>query len=69
MKVKVKLFPKGKKFEDMNLKDGSRGLELLDKMGLAPDAHIISRKSGPIPLDEKLREGEKISIIQVISGG
>lgn len=69
MKVKVKFMPKGKKFDDMNIKGGATGLELLKKLNLAPDAHIITRKGSPIPLDEKLSQGDKINIIQVISGG
>jgi len=69
MKVKVKLMPKGKKFDDVNIKSGANGLELLRKLNLAPDAHIITRKGSPIPLDEKLSQGDKIDIIQVISGG
>lgn len=69
MKVKVKLMPKGKRFDDVNLKGGATGKELLKKLNLAPDAHIITRKGSPIPLDEELRTGDKINIIQVISGG
>ena len=69
MKVKAKLMPKGIKFDDVNLTDGATGLELLKKLNLALDAHIITRKGSPIPLDEKLRQGDKINIIQVISGG
>lgn len=69
MKVKVKLMPGGKKFDDVNIKGGATGQELFMKLNLAPDAHIITRKGNPIPLDEKLRQGDKISIIQVISGG
>lgn len=69
MKIKVKLMPKGKKFDDLNLKSGATGQELLKKLNLAPDAHIISRKGSPIPLDEKLRQGDIINIIKVISGG
>lgn len=69
MIIKVKLLPQEKKFKNVTLKDGSRGQELLDKLGLAPDAHILARERDPIPLDEELKEGEEISVIQVISGG
>ncbi len=69
MIVKVKLFPREKKFKNVNLKDNAIGQDLLEKLSLQPDAYIISRQGNPIPLDEKLKEGEKISIIHVVSGG
>ncbi|UCG70630.1 MAG: MoaD/ThiS family protein [Thermoplasmata archaeon] len=69
MIIKVKFLPKGKDFKETKLKKGARGLDLLDKLNLAPDAHIISRKGEPIPLDDELIDGDSISIIKVVSGG
>jgi sulfur carrier protein ThiS len=69
MRVKVKLLPREKKFKDVDVKNGAIGKDLLEKLRLQPDAYIIARKGNPIPLDEELKEGEKISIFQVISGG
>ncbi len=69
MNLMVKLLPQGKDVGDVEISDGSTGLELLSKFKLAPDAHIILRSGNPIPLDEELKDGENIEIIQVISGG
>ncbi|UCE73983.1 MAG: MoaD/ThiS family protein [Methanomassiliicoccales archaeon] len=69
MHVKVKLLPVGKKIEDVIIQDGSTGQELLAKLSLAPDAHIITREGNPIPLDDEIKEGERIDIIRIVSGG
>ena len=69
MIVKVKLLPREKKFKDIELKNKAQGQDLLKNLNLQPDAYIIARKDNPIPLDEELKEGEKITIFQVISGG
>lgn len=69
MKVNVKLLPRGEKLEAFELKKDATGQALLEKLNLAFDAHIITREGNPIPLDEKLRDGENIGIITVVSGG
>ncbi len=69
MKVKVKLIPSGKELDDTEVEDDANGQALLEKLGLAPDAHIITRAGSPIPLDEELKEGDEIHIIKVVSGG
>ena len=69
MNIMVKLLPQGKDIGDVEISDGSTGLELLGKLNLAPDAHIMTREGNPIPMDEELKDGENIEIIQVISGG
>ncbi len=69
MKVNVKLLPRGEKFDAFELKEDATGQALLEKLNLAFDAHIITREGNPIPLDEKLGDGENIGIITVVSGG
>lgn len=69
MIIKIKLLPKEKEYQDFEVKDGAIGQDLFEKLKLHPDAYIIAREGSPIPIDEKLKEGEKISLIQVVSGG
>jgi sulfur carrier protein ThiS len=69
MMIKVKLLPEGNKFKETKLKKGATGQDLLEKLNLALDAHIISKQGDPIPLDDELEEGDRISIIKVVSGG
>ncbi|UCE37429.1 MAG: MoaD/ThiS family protein [Thermoplasmata archaeon] len=68
MIIKVKYIPNGKK-ENIEIKIKATGQDILDKLNLAPDAHIISKNGNPIPLDAELEDGENIEIIQVVSGG
>lgn len=42
---------------------------LLNHLQLYPDAHIVLRDRQPIPLTEKIRDGEELRIIKVASGG
>lgn len=69
MKIKAIFLPRGTEENDMEIAHGSTGMELLKKLNLSPDAHILIRKEIPIPLDEKLLDGESIKIISVVSGG
>jgi sulfur carrier protein ThiS len=68
MKIEVRFLPRGNN-EDIELEEGALGLDLLVKLELAPDAHIITRDKSPIPMDDELSDGEVIEIIQVVSGG
>lgn len=69
MRINYKLIPQGNKFEIMNVKNSATGFGLLNELNLAPDAHILTREGDPIPLDERLTDGDKIGIIRIVSGG
>ncbi len=69
MDIKVKLLPGEKEDLDVEVADGANCLDILDKLDLSPDAHIVAREGDPIPIDEKLKNGEQIEIIKVVSGG
>jgi len=69
MEIKAVLVPRENKEKVIEMARGSTGMELMQKLNLSFDAHIIARDDVPIPLDEKLVDGEKIKIISVISGG
>jgi len=53
----------------VELPEGARGFDLLKALGLAPDAHLLLRGETPIPHDEPLREGERVRVLTVVSGG
>jgi sulfur carrier protein ThiS len=69
MKVNVQFLPERQGIADVEVVDGAICSDVLDKLGLSPDAHIVTREGYPIPIDEKLKDGEKIEIIKVVSGG
>ncbi len=68
MKVIAELF-QARRVETVDLPSGATGFDLLRQLGLAPDAHLVVRDDTPLPLDESLREGEKLRVISVVSGG
>jgi sulfur carrier protein ThiS len=69
MKINVQFIPQKNEIPNVEVPDGALCLDVLDKLNLSPDAHIVTREGEPIPIDEKLKDGEKIEIIKVVSGG
>jgi sulfur carrier protein ThiS len=65
----VKVLPKGRTIQKVELEDGSNGLSLLSKLEYAPDTHIITKDQKPIPMDDVLNDGDELTIISVVSGG
>jgi len=59
----------GGKTTEIELQDGSTVEELLVQLGKRPDAHIVLRNEVPIPITERLEDGEEIKILRVASGG
>jgi sulfur carrier protein ThiS len=45
------------------------GIDLLRKLRLAPDAHILVRRDVPIAADDALANGDRVRVIAVVSGG
>jgi sulfur carrier protein ThiS len=43
--------------------------KVLKKIGLKPDTVIVMSNEKPIPITEKLIDGQKLTILQVSSGG
>ncbi len=69
MKINIKFIPERPGIADLEVDEDAICLDILDKLNLSPDAHIITREGEPIPIDDKLKDGEKIEIIKVVSGG
>ena len=68
MRIEVEL-PSAGPAKSVELPPDARGLDLVRTLGLAPDVHILVRGDRPLPEDEPLREGERIRVIGVVSGG
>ncbi|TLZ71863.1 MAG: MoaD/ThiS family protein [Methanobacteriota archaeon] len=68
MHVTADLFP-ARETRAVELPDGATGYELMQRLALAPDVHLLVRGDVPIPIDEKLRDGESVRVIAVVSGG
>jgi sulfur carrier protein ThiS len=68
MRVTAELFP-ARETKAVDLPEGASGYDLMKRLDLAPDVHILVRGDVPIPIDEGLRDGEKVRVIAVVSGG
>ena len=68
MKIRVKL-SRTNQVKEYFLDNGSTAQDLLKEIDLKPDTVIIMNKEKPIPIDEKLKEKDQLTIIQVSSGG
>ncbi len=55
--------------EEVELRSGATGMDLLERLHLAPDAHILIRGDLPIPVDAPLADGERLVILSAVSGG
>jgi sulfur carrier protein ThiS len=69
MMIEAVFLPRGREERKIDIAENSTGLDLLKTLDLSPDVHILVRNKIPIPLDEELVDGEKIRIINVVSGG
>ena len=68
MNIKVNIISQNK-IKNINIDYNSKVIDLLKKINLKPDIVIVLRDNTPIPVDEQLENNEKISIIEVSSGG
>jgi sulfur carrier protein ThiS len=67
--INVTLLPQKNGIRKVEVKEKATGLDLLAKLNLTYDAHIITRDNQPISIDEELKDNDEIGIIKVVSGG
>jgi len=68
VKITVKL-SRTKETKEIHLETESTVNDLLRKMNLKPDTLIVMSNNVPIPIDNALKDGQEVAIIQVSSGG
>lgn len=68
MKIKVNI-SRTKETKSLELDIGTTVQGALKKLNLKPDTIVVMNKNKPIPIDDELRDGEELVIIQVSSGG
>ncbi len=69
MKVKVRLLPGKRRAKVLELSSRATVEDAIRALGLFPDAWIGVRGETPVPLDERLHEGDSLKLISVVSGG
>ncbi len=68
MKVTAKIL-RSNNTKKIDLKSGSTVINLLEKLNMKPDTLIVMKDNSPIPIDDRLNDGDKLTIILVSSGG
>ena len=69
MKVAATLHGFTPKERELDLPEGARADDAPRSIGIRPELVIVFRDERPIPGDEPLREGDRIRILRVVSGG
>ena len=68
MKVEIDYIGFQKRGEVVEIEEGKRYYDLLQKLEINPETVVIVKDGLPIPVDDKIEAG-RIKIIRVISGG
>ncbi len=66
--VTITIEPQNTK-KEITIKQNAQVLDVIRKLELKPDGVIVLRGQTPIPVDTILDSAEKLTIIQVASGG
>lgn len=69
MKVTVHLLPTRNKAIVLELPEEATAEGAIRALELLPDGWIVLRGGEPIPLDERLSEGDELKLVSVVSGG
>lgn len=68
-RIEVTLLPTRKETKSLEIAAGSRVEDAIRALGLYPDAWIPVMDETPVPIDEKLKDGDKLKLIAAVSGG
>ena len=68
MKIKIKL-SRTNETKKLTTEEGTTINDVLKKIDLKPDTVIVMEKDKPLPIDDKIKDGQELTIIQVSSGG
>ena len=68
LEITVKL-SRTKEIKKINLQKEPIVLDMLKKINLKPDTVVVLSENKPISIDEELKDGQKLTILQVSSGG
>ena len=69
MRVTLHLLPTRKESKKIELEKGATVEAAIRAIGLLPDSWIPVRGGEPVPLDERLEDGDELKLISVVSGG
>ena len=62
-------FSRTKENRKLEFEKASTVEHVLKKLNLKPDTVIVMIKNRPVPIDDEIKDGEELNILQVSSGG
>ena len=68
MKVKIEYVGFQRKGDVLEVGENKTYSDLLEELGINPETVVLVRNGLPVPVDDKVEEGE-LEVIRVISGG
>jgi len=66
MPVRVKLIPDNK---TLDVEPGSTAGDVLRMLGFSTESGVVLVNGKPVPEDYRLREGDEVAVVRVLSGG
>lgn len=69
LRVTVELFADRKGTEQVEVAPGATVADVVEALGLAPEAHVVVRAGDPLPLDAPVADGDALEVLRVVSGG
>lgn len=69
MRVHATLHGFAERERELELADGARADDAPRALGIRPELVLVFRDARPLPADAPLREGDRIRILRVVSGG
>ena len=68
MKITIKI-SRSNETKTIDIEKGSKIQDVLTKINMKPDTLIVMNKNKPIPIDDEVKDGDELTILQVSSGG
>ncbi len=68
-RIEVTILPTRKETRVLEVGAGSKAEDAIRALGLYPDAWVPVRDDTPIPIDEELKDGDRLKLIAAVSGG
>jgi sulfur carrier protein ThiS len=66
MEIEISMLKEKKKLQ---MDEGATGKDLISLLNFVPDEVILVAGGNPIPYDQSLRNGDRVKVIRVASGG
>ena len=69
MRIHATLHGFPQKERDLDLGEGATADDAPRALGIRPELVLVFRDDAPIPGDAPLREGDRVRIVRIVSGG